>query len=373
MGNKGLCPGDDGNKRMQETSILLDVKEILQNAYEMKASDIHLCVGSLPVARVNGNLMPLVKYTKLSPEMTMSAIRQCLDENKQNILMTKGEADASLSVPGIARYRINAFKQRGTYSLAFRQQPFDIPQFDTLGLPPIIKRFAELKQGLVLVTGVTGSGKSTTLASIVDMINTRRKCHIITIEEPIEYLHRHKNCLVNQREVGLDSASFASALRSALREDPDVILVGEMRDLETISTALTAAETGHLVFSTLHTSGAAKTIDRIIDVFPPTQQNQIRSQLATVLEGVVSQMLIPKKDGKGVIPASEILIANSAVRNLIREGKPYQIQSIIQTGSALGMCTMESSINKLYQDGFIAHDEMMGRVSMEKQIYQTGR
>lgn len=356
---------------MRETSVYIE--EILQTASVMGASDIHFSVGSPPVARVSGSLIPLVKFERLTADMTMMAIKHCLPSDKLEILLRKGDVDGALSIPGIARYRINAFRQRGTYSMALRQQPFNIPEFDTLGLPEVIKRFADLKSGLVLVTGVTGSGKSTTLAAMIDLVNNRRKSHIITIEEPIEYLHKHKNCVVNQREVGMDTDSFASALRSALREDPDVILVGEMRDLETISIAVTAAETGHLVFSTLHTAGAAKTVDRIIDVFPPAQQNQIRSQLATVLEGVISQQLIPRSNGKGVVAACEVMIANAAIRNLIREGKPYQINSVIQTSSALGMTTMDTSIARLLAEGKITHEEAISRSGMEKTSMFAGR
>lgn len=359
---------DPDKKEMEQM-----LNDIMQLASGMTASDIHLSVGSHPLVRVNGTLLPLVRFPVLTAELTLNAVKQCLSRDKLEVLFRKGEVDSALSVPGVARYRINAFRQRNTYSLALRQQPFTIPRLETLGLPEVVRRFAELKSGLVLVTGVTGSGKSTTLAALIDIINSHRKAHIITIEEPIEYLHRHRNCLVNQREVGMDSESFSSALRAALREDPDIIMVGEMRDHETISTALTAAETGHLVFSTLHTAGAVKTVDRIIDVFPANQQNQIRSQLATVLEGIITQQLVPSANGKGMVAACEVLIANSAVRNLIREGKPYQIQSVMQTGTMNGMATMDTALEKLYNEGRISHEELNARASHDKNTLYAGR
>jgi twitching motility protein PilT len=278
-------------------------------------------------------------------------------------LLVVGEVDFSFSRSGLGRFRANIYKQRNTFGIAIRSLPFNIPPFGSLGLPDAVKAFARRGKGLVLSTGSTGSGKTTTLASIIDIINTERKCHIITIEDPIEYLHKHKSSLVGQREIGSDTKSFTSALRAALREDPDVIMVGEMRDPETIAIALTAAETGHLVFSTLHTVGAAKTVDRIIDVFPPNQQNQVKSQLATVLEGVVSQQMIPKKGSGGVAVACEVMVVNNAIRNLIREGKPYQINSIIQTGVSAGMQTMEASLAKLVSSGAISQDDAMLRAT----------
>jgi len=264
-----------------------------------------------------------------------------------------GELDFSYSNPGLGRFRVNIYKQRGSYSMALRVVSLNVPSMESLRLPAIIKELSMKQRGLILVTGPTGSGKSTTLASMIDLMNHQRNEHIITIEDPIEYLHKHNRSIVNQREIGHDSKSFANALRAALRQDPDIILVGEMRDLETISTAITAAETGHLVLSTLHTIGAAKTVDRIIDVFPPHQQQQIRIQLASVLEAVISQQILPKADGSGRIAAFEVMVANSAIRNLIREGKTHQIQNVIQTGASQSMVTMDASLIDLYKKRII--------------------
>jgi len=270
----------------------------------------------------------------------------------------------------LGRFRANVYKQRNTFGIAIRALPFNIPSFDSLNLPGVIKTFAQKNKGLVLVTGATGSGKTTTLASMIDMINVERKCHIITIEDPIEYLHKHKNSFVGQREVGSDTKSFTNALRAALREDPDVIMVGEMRDTETIAIALTAAETGHLVLSTLHTIGSAKTIDRIIDAFPSNHQSQIKNQLAAVLEGVISQQMIPKRDNSGIWVACEVMIVNNAIRNLIREGKSYQINSIIQTGSNIGMQTMESSLAHLVLEDEITQGEALLRAADSQLLLQ---
>ncbi len=268
----------------------------------------------------------------------------------------KGEIDFSYSAPKQGRFRVNAYIQRGSYGLALRIIPLEIPSMQKLGLPPVISDLTRLARGLVLVTGPTGSGKSTTLATMIDQINRERKKHILTLEDPIEYLHKHNKSIVNQREIGTDSKSFSSALRGALRQDPDVILVGEMRDLDTISIAITAAETGHLVLSTLHTLGSAKTIDRIIDVFPPYQQQQIRVQLASVLQAVISQQLLPKADGNGRVAAMEVMIVTPAIRNLIREDKVHQIGTAIQTGSKYRMQTMDNSLTELYRRGQISKD-----------------
>jgi twitching motility protein PilT len=270
--------------------------------------------------------------------------------------MERGEFDFSYSSPGRGRYRVNAYRQRGSLGMALRIIPHEIPSMQQLGLPPVLSDLARLPRGLILVTGPTGSGKSTTLATMIDQINKERKVHILTLEDPIEYLHSHKRSIVNQREIGSDSRSFTSALRGALREDPDVILVGEMRDLDTISIAITAAETGHLVLSTLHTLGSAKTIDRIIDVFPPHQQQQVRVQLSSVIQAVVSQQLLPKADGKGRVAAHEIMISTPAIRNLIREDKVHQIDTAIQTGGKFRMHTMDSSLVNLYNRGLISRD-----------------
>jgi twitching motility protein PilT len=267
-----------------------------------------------------------------------------------------GEIDFSYSISNVGRFRVNAFKQRGSYAMVLRIIPLRIPSMEELGLPKVTDELTKLPRGLILVTGPTGSGKTTTLASVINKINSERRCHIVTLEDPLEYLHSHKKSIVNQREVGSDTESFANALRGALREDPDVILVGEMRDLETISIAITAAETGHLVLSTLHTNGAAKTIDRIVDVFPPYQQQQIRVQLAAVIEAVISQQLLPKASGKGRVAAHEVMVASPAIRNLIREGKIHQIDTVIQTSSALGMQTMDTSLVNLYRRGEITKE-----------------
>lgn len=337
---------------------LLDIRSIFQQAVELGASDVHITVGSPIVARLDNKLVKVSEYT-LNPQDTLEIVKSILTDYQYDRFLEEGELDFSFPLSGLGRFRVNVYKQRGSYGLAFRVVPNDIPTLRSLSLPSIIDTLTHKKRGLILVTGPTGSGKSTTLASQIDIINQRERCHIITIEDPIEYLHTHKNSLVNQREIGHDSKSFSRALRASLRQDPDVILVGEMRDLETISTALTAAETGHLVLSTLHTLGAAKTIDRIIDVFPPHQQQQIRIQLASVLEGVISQQLIPRADGNGRIVACEVLTMTSAVRNLIREGKTHQIQTVIQTGKAQGMISMDSYLISLNRQGVISNEAVV--------------
>lgn len=324
----------------------------------MDVTDIHLSVGTFPRVRRLGELTQLDDFGKLSPDHTFELIKQCIDDRNLHMLLDMGESDFSFSRENLGRYRANAFKQRGSYALVIRIQPFKIPDFQDLNLPPVIKEFTNYQSGLVLVTGVTGSGKSTTLASLIDIINKRDAKHIITIEDPIEYLYRHKKSIVNQREMGIDSNNFATALRASLREDPDVILVGEMRDLETTRIAITAAETGHLVFSTMHTVSSAQTVERIIDIFPHEQQNQIRSQLATVLRGVVTQQLIPRQDSTGMVATCEVLKNNSAVSNLIRENKVYQIQNVIQTNVMDGMQTMNQHLVELYKQGTISRRAM---------------
>lgn len=353
---------------MQEIKTI-DLDAMLDYAVKMEATDIHLTVGSKPMLRLKSFLQPIESLKTVSPETTREIADSCLDCERIDLLKQNGVVDSSFSRNGLGRFRINIFKQRGTYAVAIRIQPFVIPKFDSLGLPPVIKNFARLKKGLVLITGVTGSGKSTTLASLIDVINEERQCHVITVEDPIEYLHKHKRSIVNQREIGLDTPTFQIALRSILREDPDVILIGEMRDMETVSIALTAAETGHLVFSTLHTVGAAKTVDRIIDNFPPNQQNQIRNQLATVLEGVVSQQLVPSSDRSRLIPVTEVMVVNPAVRNLIREGKPHMLNSIIQTGAQEGMHSLEANLAELCLKGLITREEGFSR-AQDKQYFQ---
>lgn len=328
------------------------IKEMLETAKDAGASDLHITVGVPPKMRVNGKLLTM-DYPRLLPPDTERLLFEIMDEKQRARFDEKGEYDMSFSIPELGRYRVNAFKQRGSVAIALRLVGTEVPPPEVLGVPKSVIDLYQRKRGLVLVTGPTGSGKSTTLAAIIDKINNNRECHVITLEDPIEYLHRHKMSMVNQREIGLDSQSYANALRAALREDPDVILVGEMRDFETISVAITAAETGHLVLSTLHTIGAASTVDRVIDVFPPHQQQQIRVQLANVLEAVISQQLIPRSDGLGRVAAFEVLHANHAVRNLIREGKSHQLMSVMQTNRKAGMIGMDEAIQQLYYDGKI--------------------
>lgn len=331
------------------------IKEILQKAWENEASDVHITVGIPPKMRVNGKLITM-PFERMMPGDTLEVFLSITSDLQKERFEEKGELDFSYSIPDLGRYRVNAFKQRGTVALAFRLVRFDIPSPEELGVPESVIDLYNSKRGLVLVTGPTGSGKSTTLAAIIDKANHNRDAHIITLEDPIEYLHRHDLSIVNQREIGLDSRSYANALRAALREDPDVILVGEMRDFETISVSITAAETGHLVLSTLHTIGAASTVDRIIDVFPPHQQQQIRIQFANTLEAVVSQQLLPRADGSGLVAAFEVLHATNAVRNLIREGKSHQLTSVMQTNRKAGMITMDDSIQQLYTEGLISKE-----------------
>ncbi|MDF2538294.1 MAG: twitching motility protein PilT [Herbinix sp.] len=338
--------------------MLPTIDELLLDAQQRNASDLHLTVGISPKCRIHGELVDM-GYSNLSPEDAKEIIMPIVPERLKEVLAEKGEIDFAYSIPQVGRYRVNIFKQRGALALVIRIINTIIPKPEVLGLPPAVIKLTKKKRGLVLVTGPTGSGKSTTLASLLDIINTYQNGHIITLEDPIEYLHKHNKSIVNQREVGLDTMSFASALRVALREDPDVILVGEMRDFETIEIAITAAETGHLVFSTLHTVGAVSTIDRIIDVFPPHQQQQIRVQLASVLEGVISQQLIPTANGSGRTAAFEVMLPNPAIRSLIREGKNHQIASFIQTNKKLGMQTMDDAIFELFFKGIIGREHAM--------------
>lgn len=331
---------------------MINIEEILAKAVEAGASDVHLTVGTAPKMRVSGSLISM-PYDALSPEDTMQAAERVMSGEQLEAFKQRGEFDFSFAVADVGRYRVNAFRQQGAAALAFRVVATKVPSPEELGVPSSIIELSGRKRGLVLVTGPTGSGKSTTLAAIIDKVNQTRDAHIITLEDPIEYLHPHKMSMVNQREIGIDTQSYANALRAALREDPDVILVGEMRDYETISVAVTAAETGHLVLSTLHTIGAASTVDRVIDVFPPHQQQQIRVQLSNVLEAIISQQLIPRADGRGRVAAFEVLHANNAIRNLIREGKSHQIANIMQTNRKLGMITMDEAIVQLVREGKI--------------------
>ncbi|HYE10826.1 MAG TPA: type IV pilus twitching motility protein PilT [Patescibacteria group bacterium] len=324
----------------------MNIFELLDKAVLQKASDLHLTAGAWPTLRINGKLQRMGEEI-LSSDDTKTLIEQFLTANQLAHLNSLGELDFAYTNLNSGRFRVNAYKQRDSYALAIRMISSRIPSMGELGLPPILKDLAMKQRGLILVTGPTGSGKTTTLAAMLDFINKNRQCHILTLEDPIEYQHKHNQSIVNQREIGTDTQSFGNALRAALRQDPDVVLVGEMRDLETISIALTAAETGHLVLSTLHTIGAAKTIDRVIDVFPPHQQEQIRVQLASVLEAIISQQLMPTVEENRRVAAHEIMIANTAVKNLIREGKAFQIQNLIQTGSKLGMQSMDYSLSQL--------------------------
>jgi len=335
----------------------LKIVELLKVAINMNASDLHITVGVPPIVRVNGRLEKIGEDILL-PVHTLEYVKEMLDASMMNRLLEAGEIDFSYSERGIGRFRANIYRQRGSYGIALRVIPMYIPNIDEMNLPQILKELSMKRNGLVLVTGPTGSGKSTTLAAMVEHMNRYRGDHIITIEDPIEFLHSHNRCMVNQREIGNDSTSFAKALRAALRQDPDIILVGEMRDLDTISTAVTAAETGHLVLSTLHTIGAANTTDRIIDVFPSNQQSQIRAQLAGVLQGIISQQILPKSDGSGRVAAFEVMTATPAARNLIREGKTHQLQTIIETGSKYGMHTMDSYLINLYKSGKIDKENL---------------
>jgi twitching motility protein PilT len=331
------------------------IEHLLQAGFELKASDIHITVGVPPVMRINGDLRKYGKESVL-PEETEGMARAIIPEKMWPRFKEQGELDFSYGLPGVSRFRVNTYHQRGCVSMAIRIVPTRIPTIEELNLPEVLKKIAEKPQGLVLVTGPTGSGKSTTLAAMIQYMNETMKKHVITLEDPIEYLHKHGSSIIDQREVGFDTNNFANGLRAALRQDPDVILVGEMRDLETIQTAITAAETGHLVFGTLHTSSAPATINRIIDVFPPAQQAQIRIQLASVLVSVVSQRLFPTIEKQGRIGATEILINNSAVSNLIRNEKIHQIISIMQTSRSYGMHTLEMDIKDLVQKGIISKE-----------------
>lgn len=330
--------------------------ELLELTVKEGASDLHLTVGISPIIKVNGKLVRL-EHEILRPEDTEAYAREILQDAYEKYDAI-GEYDTSYSIHGKGRFRVNIYKQRNSTALAIRVIYLDMPTLDSLGYPETLKDICNLKRGLVLVTGPTGSGKSTTLAALINEINSNRESHIITIEDPIEFLHKHNKSIVNQREIGKDTLSYERALKAALREDPDVILIGEMRDLETISTAITAAETGHLVFSTLHTIGAAKTIDRIVDVFPPHQQEQIKIQLASVLQIIISQQLVETVDGDRNA-ALEIMVATPAIKNLIREGKTHQIESSIQTGSKYGMRTMDMELANLYREGIITQETAM--------------
>ena len=338
------------------------IDKLLEEAHLKKASDMHITVGVEPIFRINGALIK-ADHFKLKPADTEEMFKSITTAEQQQRFNELGEIDFSYSLSGYGRFRVNAFRQRGTIAIVLRLVAEKVPTLEDLKHPEIMKTLSLKPRGLVLVTGPTGSGKSTTLAAMINLINQTEAAHIITMEDPIEYLHRHNKSIVNQREVNTDSISFANALRAALREDPDVILVGEMRDAETVSTAITAAETGHLVFATLHTSDAAQTIDRIIDTFPPHQQQQVKSQLSMILQGIISQQLLPLKDGSGRIAALEILVATPAIRNLIREGKTHQILSSVQTGAKYGMQTMDMALRDLVQKNLVEFEEALSLAS----------
>jgi twitching motility protein PilT len=340
----------------------INLRALLEEMIEKDASDLHIVAGERPKLRVDGDIVSASTEEVLTPKDTLSLAYSVLTENQKKRFETENELDFSFGIQNLARFRGNCFKQRGCVSLVIRQIPFTVRTFDELGLPPIVAKLAERPRGLVLVTGPTGSGKSTTLAAMIDKVNKELKGHIITVEDPIEFIHRHQQCLVNQREVGTDTNSFAAALKYALRQDPDVVLIGEMRDLETTQSALTIAETGHLAFATLHTNSAAETINRIIDIFPSHQQPQIRAQLAFVLEGVVTQTLLQKAKGRGRVMAAEIMVCTPAIRALIRDDKVHQIYSSMQAGKKHGMQTLNDALYQLYMQRDVVKEECL-RVS----------
>jgi twitching motility protein PilT len=342
----------------------VNLRALLEEMIERDASDLHITAGERPKLRVDGDITNSKVEYVLTPKDTLQIAYSVLTENQKKRFEMEDELDFSFGIANLARFRGNCFKQRGCVSMVIRQIPFNIKTFDQLGLPPAISKMADKPRGLVLVTGPTGSGKSTTLAAMIDKINKERKGHIITVEDPIEFIHRHQNCIVNQREVGTDTKSFGAALKYALREDPDVILVGEMRDLETIGAALTIAETGHLAFATLHTNSAAEAINRMIDVFPAHQQSQVRAQLAFVLEGIVTQTLLPRRSGKGRAMAAEILVVTPSIRALIRDDKVHQIYSMMQAGKKFGSQTLNDALYQLYMNREVVEEECL-RVSSD--------
>jgi twitching motility protein PilT len=341
----------------------LNLRALLQEMIEREASDLHITAGERPKLRVDGDITNSSVETVMTPKDTLQLAYSVLTEQQKKRFEFEDELDFSFGIQNLARFRGNVFKQRGCVAMVLRMIPFSVRTFEDLGLPPVVARLAERPRGLILVTGPTGSGKSTTLAAMIDKINRDRKGHIITVEDPIEFIHRHQNCIVNQREIGTDTKSFAAALKYALREDPDIILVGEMRDLETIAAALTIAETGHLVLATLHTNSAAESINRIIDVFPSGQQSQVRAQLAFVLEGVLTQTLLQKSRGKGRMMACEIMVATPAIRSLIRDDKVHQIYSALQSGKKHGMQTMVDALYQLYMNREVSKEECLRAAS----------
>src|SRR5215204_823823 len=346
----------------------VDFAAVLTKMVEVRASDVHLTAGFPPALRVRGRIVPMGDYPSLGPQDTREIVYSILNDSQRKRFENQQQIDLAYAIPGVARFRVNCFFQRGAISAAFRHIPAEIQSLESLGLPAVLEEFTRKPRGFVLVTGPTGSGKSTTLASMVDSINAEREEHILTIEDPIEFLHSHQKCIVNQREIGADALDFSVALKAALREDPDVILVGEMRDLETISTALTAAETGHLVFATLHTQSAPSTIDRIIDVFSAAQQEQVRVQIAASLQGIVTQTLLQTADGDGRVAALEVLFPDDAVRNLIRQAKVEQIYSVMQTSSGRGMQTLEQSLAELVLRRVITKETALSASSRRDQL-----
>jgi twitching motility protein PilT len=362
----------------------LNLRALLEEMIEKNASDLHLTAGERPKVRIDGDMVSASVEEILTPKDTLALAYSVLTENQKKRFEMEDELDFSFGIQNLARFRGNVFKQRGCVAMVLRMIPFNVLTFQDLGLPPVVAQLAERPRGLILVTGPTGSGKSTTLAAVIDKINKERKGHIITVEDPIEFIHTHQGCIVNQREVGTDTRTFASALKYALREDPDVILVGEMRDLETVAAALTIAETGHLVLATLHTNSAAESINRIIDVFPANQQSQVRAQLAFVLEGVITQILLQKASGRGRVMAAEIMVATPAIRALIRDDKVHQIYSALQAGKKYGMQTMNDALYQAYIQRQVTKEEclrvapdrneflrMIGEKPMEEQAIQT--
>ena len=365
-----MCPRDSSPAANATINELMDFDfaDVLTRMVEMRASDVHLTPGYPPAIRVRGRISPMEEYPRLTVQQTREVVYGILNSDQRKRFENQKQLDLAYAVSGVARFRVNCYFQRGTISAAFRLIPFDIQTLESLGLPLVLEDLTRKPRGFVLVTGPTGSGKSTTLASMVNLINREREEHILTIEDPIEYLHKHNKCIVNQREIGSDAEDFALALKAGLRQDPDVILVGEMRDLETIATALTAAETGHLVFATLHTQSTAQTVDRIIDVFPSAQQHQVRMQLSIALQGIVTQQLLPTADGSGRVVACEVLIPTPAVRNLIREGKTHQIYSAVQTSGSVGMQTMDADLARLVRNGKITRALAEQRASIPEEL-----
>jgi twitching motility protein PilT len=345
-----------------------DFAEVLSRMVAAGASDVHLSAGFPPAIRDKGKIVPLEGLPIVTPQQTREVIYGILNDDQRKRFENNQQLDFAYAIPNVARFRVNCFVQRGSVSAAFRLVPHEVPALDSLGVPQVLRELTRKPRGFVLVTGPTGSGKSTTLAAMLDVINSEREDHILTIEDPIEFLHPHKHSIVNQREVGTDAPDFSLGLRAALRQDPDVILVGEMRDLETISTALTAAETGHLVFATLHTQSTSQTVDRIIDVFPPAQQGQVRTQLSIALQGIVTQQLLPTADGQGRVVACEVLIPTPAIRNLIREGKTHQIYAALQTSGAVGMQTMDADLARLVREGKVTRQLAEQRAAVPEEL-----